>query len=128
MASEVRKLAERSQGAAGEITSLSGSSVDVAEHAGRAIMAIVPDIRRTAELVQEISVGGREQTAGMGQISNALSQLDQVIQQNASAAEELASMAEELSGQAESMKNAMGFFKLSTSHVNIEDLPAIAEE
>ena len=112
VASEVRKLAERSQVAAGEITTLSQTSVAVAERAGAVIKAIVPDIQKTAELVQEIAVGSREQTSGVEQINKALSQLDQVIQQNAAAAEELASMSEELTGQAESMKDALAFFKV----------------
>jgi methyl-accepting chemotaxis protein len=118
VASEVRKLAERSQVAAAEITELSGTSVAVAEKAGEVIRAIVPDIQKTAELVQEISVGSREQTSGVEQINKALLQLDQVIQQNASASEELASMAEELSSQAESMKDAMAFFKVDSAHAN----------
>jgi len=120
VAAEVRKLAERSQSAASEITALSGRSVAVAEKAGEVIRAIVPDIQKTAELVQEISVGAREQTSGVEQINQALTQLDQVIQQNASAAEELASMSEELSGQADSMKGAMGFFKIAADRGTME--------
>jgi methyl-accepting chemotaxis protein len=127
VASEVRKLAERSQVAAGEITSLSATSVTVAEKAGNVIRSILPDIQRTAELVQEISVGGREQTSGVDQINKALAQLDQVIQQNASAAEELASMAEELSGQTDSMKDALGFFKVEEAGAAAENLPALAD-
>jgi methyl-accepting chemotaxis protein len=127
VALEVRKLAERSQIAAGEITSLSGTSVAVAERASGLIGAIVPDIQRTAELVQEITEGSREQTTGVDQISKALSQLDQVIQQNASAAEELASMAEELSGQAESMKDSMSFFRIGEAHAIIGNLPSVVE-
>ena len=118
VAFEVRKLAERSQVAAAEITELSGTSVVVAEKAGEVIRAIVPDIQRTAELVQEITVGSREQTSGVEQINKALMQLDQVIQQNASASEELASMAEELSSQAESMKDAMAFFKVGSAQAS----------
>jgi methyl-accepting chemotaxis protein len=112
VASEVRKLAERSQAAAGEITLLSGTSVAVAEKAGEVIRRIVPDIAKTAELVQEIAVSSREQSEGVNQINSALSQLDQVIQHNAASAEELASMSEELSAQVESMKSALGFFKV----------------
>jgi methyl-accepting chemotaxis protein len=112
VASEVRKLAERSQVSAGEITALSGSSVATAEKAGGLIRAIVPDITKTADLVQEIAHSSREQTAGVEQINQALTQLDQVIQQNASASEELASMSEELSGQARAMQDAVSFFRV----------------
>ena len=115
VASEVRKLAERSQTAAGEISELSRESVAVAEQAGTMIAEIIPDIRRTAELVQEISAASGEQNAGADQINKALTQLDQVIQQNASASEEMASMAEELNSQADQLASAVSFFKLSTS-------------
>ncbi len=112
VASEVRKLAERSQNAAAEITKLAKTSTDTAEKAGARIQAIVPDIRKTADLVQEIASSSREQNTGVEQINRALVQLDQVIQQNASASEELASMAEELTGQSSSMQDAVGFFRL----------------
>jgi len=114
VASEVRKLAERSQTAAGEISELSGRSVQVAESAGQMLTAILPDIQRTAELVQEISASSKEQDAGADQINKAIQQLDQVIQQNASAAEELASTTEELSSQAEQLKGTISFFQLET--------------
>jgi methyl-accepting chemotaxis protein len=91
-----------------------GSSVveTVAEEAGRLIQTIVPDIKRTAEVVQEITAASGEQSSGVDQIGRAVTQLDSVIQQNASASEELASMAEELSGQAESLSETLGYFKL----------------
>jgi methyl-accepting chemotaxis protein len=116
VASEVRKLAERSQTAAAEIRQLSGSSVEVAEKAGEMLMQIVPDIQKTAELVQEISAASSEQNAGADQINKAIQQLDQVIQQNASATEEMASTAEELSSQAEQLHTAISFFKTTRSH------------
>ncbi|MEX2444162.1 MAG: methyl-accepting chemotaxis protein [Alkalispirochaeta sp.] len=112
VASEVRKLAERSQVAAGEIAELSKSSVDVAERAGEMINGIIPDIRKTAELVQEISAASSEQNSGAEQINQALIQLDQVVQRNASASEEMASMSEELSGQAEQLQTAVAFFRI----------------
>lgn len=112
VAGEVRKLAERSQKAAGEISELSAESVAVAESAGEMLRKIVPDIRRTAELVQEISAASGEQNTGAEQINKAIAQLDQVIQQNAGASEEMASMSEELSGQATHLKEVMGFFKV----------------
>jgi len=111
VASEVRKLAERSQTAAREITELSGSTVARAEKAGELIGRIVPDIGRTAELVQEISASTREQASGVEQVNKALDQLDKVIQQNAGSSEELASMSEALSAQARRMLEAVSFFR-----------------
>ncbi len=112
VAAEVRKLAERSQIAAGEIGELSGSTVTLAEQAGDKLLKLVPDIQKTAELVQEISVASREQDVGSGEINTALQQLDQVVQQSAASAEELASSAEELSAQVANQREAMSFFTL----------------
>ncbi len=113
VASEVRKLAERSQTAAGEISKLSSSSVEIAESAGQMLDKLVPDIRRTAELVKEITVASEEQNAGAGQINKAIQELDKVIQQNASASEEMASSSEELASQAEQLQSAIEFFKVT---------------
>ena len=120
VASEVRKLAERSQSAAGEIGNLSNSSVEIANKAGEMLTQLVPDIRKTAELVQEITASTGEQASGAEQINRALQQLDKVIQKNASSAEEMASTSEELSSQAEQMKDTISFFQLdsSTRHRN----------
>lgn len=112
VASEVRKLAERSQNAAGEINKLSASSVQVAEQAGQMLDKMVPDIQKTAELVQEISAASKEQAVGVEQINKALQQLDQVIQQNASASEEMSSTSEELASQAQQLQEAISFFKI----------------
>ncbi len=112
VAAEVRKLAERSQTAAGEISQLSTNSVHIAENAGTLLKQMVPDIQRTAELIQEINAATNEQNSGAEQINKALQQLDQVIQQNASASEELASSSEEMNSQAESLKDTMTFFKV----------------
>ena len=112
VASEVRKLAERSGAAAGEIKDLSGSSVQVAERAGEMLTRLVPEIQKTAELVQEIDAASIEQTTGAEQINKAIQQLDHVIQQNASAAEEMSSMAEELFSQAEQFQSIIAFFKI----------------
>ena len=113
VAAEVRKLAERSGEAAKEISQLSAGSVAVAEKAGQMLEKMVPDIQRTAELVQEISAASKEQNAGAAQINQAISQLDQVVQQNASTAEEVSSTAEALSGQAQQLQESMGFFTIS---------------
>jgi len=115
VASEVRKLAERSQTAAAEISKLSSSGVSIAEGAGEMLTKLVPDIRKTAELVQEISSSSNEQNSGTAQINKALQQLDQVIQQNAAASEEMASTCEELSSQAEQLQSAIDFFKIENT-------------
>ena len=116
VASEVRKLAERSQTAAAEISKLSSAGVAIAEGAGEMLIKLVPDIRKTAELVQEISASSSEQNTGTAQINKAIQQLDQVIQQNASASEEMASTTEELSSQAEQLQSSISFFKLDSEH------------
>jgi methyl-accepting chemotaxis protein len=120
VASEVRKLAERSQTAAGEISRLSGTSVEVAERAGDMLERIVPDIRKTAELVQEISAASTEQNSGADQINKSIQQLDQVTQQNAATAEETASTAEELNGQADQLQSAINYFKIEKRAINLE--------
>ncbi len=112
VASEVRKLAERSAKAASEITELSRMTMTAASDASGVIGAIVPDIKKTAELVQEIASASQEQSLGIEQIQKAMTQLDTVIQQNASASEEMAGMAEELSGESSDLKSTIAYFKL----------------
>lgn len=112
VAAEVRKLAERSQRAAGEIVELSRNSLNISEQAGVMLEKLVPNIQRTADLVQEISASAVEQNKGAAEINTAIQQLDQVVQQSAAAAEEMASTSEELSAQAEQMNSTMDFFKL----------------
>jgi methyl-accepting chemotaxis protein len=111
VASEVRKLAERSQNAAAGIRSLTTEGVRTSKEAGQLLSRLVPDIRKTAELVREIAASSDEQSKGVGQINGAIQQLDQVIQQNAAAAEEMASSAEQMSEQAESLNSAIAFFR-----------------
>lgn len=117
VASEVRKLAERSQRAAGEITGLAGSSVKVAERAGELLKKILPDVEKTASLVQEISAASREQDAGTQQINKAIQQFDQVIQQNSAASEEMSSTSEELAAQAAQLNEAIAFFKVEARSI-----------
>jgi methyl-accepting chemotaxis protein len=115
VASEVRKLAERSQAAAAEISTLSGTTVKAAQSAGEMLGKLVPDIQRTAELVEEISAGSREQNAGAAQINTAIQQLDKVTQQNTSAAEEMSATSEELASQAEQLQAAISYFRIDAT-------------
>ena len=115
VAAEVRKLAERSQVAAQEIGEVATNSVALAEKAGTLLDEMVPSIRRTSDLVQEITAASEEQSAGVGQINAAVGQLSQTTQQNASSSEELASTAEEMSAQAEQLQQTMSFFRLARS-------------
>ncbi|HRP24171.1 MAG TPA: nitrate- and nitrite sensing domain-containing protein [Thauera sp.] len=115
VAAEVRKLAERSQVAAQEIGQLAGNSVTLAERAGKLLDEMVPSINKTSDLVQEIASASQEQTAGVGQINNAMGQLNKATQQNASASEELAATAEELGGQAGQLQELMEFFTIDNA-------------
>ncbi len=112
VASEVRKLAERSQTAATEISGLSGETVKIAQEAGQMLSRLVPDIQKTAELVEEISAACGEQDIGAEQINTAILQLDKVTQQNASASEQMSTTSEELAAQAEQLQSVIAFFKV----------------
>ncbi|MBN2161682.1 MAG: HAMP domain-containing protein [Pontiellaceae bacterium] len=112
VASEVRKLAERSQTAAGEIGALSGSSVAVAERAGQMLDKLVPDIQKTAELVQEISAASLEQTKGVEQINTAIQQLDTVTQQTAAGVEQMHATSDGLATQARQLQEVIRYFKI----------------
>jgi methyl-accepting chemotaxis protein len=115
VASEVRKLAERSQAAAAEIGTLSADTVKVAREAGEMLSKLVPDIKKTAALVEEITAASREQDVGSAQINQAIQQLDKVTQQNASASEQVSSTSEELSSQAEQLQQIISFFRIDGS-------------
>ncbi|MBF0262974.1 MAG: hypothetical protein HQL97_14185, partial [Magnetococcales bacterium] len=129
VAAEVRKLAERSQIAAGEISHLSTSSVAISEETGRIINQLVPDIQKTAELIQEIAASSQEQNDGARQINQAIQQLDQVIQRNAGSSEEMAATAEELNAQADLMRDSISFFRLGPTQgtsIRASIMPAAA--
>jgi len=111
VASEVRKLAERSQTAATEIGAVSTQTLKAAQQAGEMLSSLVPDIRKTAELVAEISAACREQDIGAAQINEAIQQLDKVTQQNAGASEEMSATSEELAAQAEELRASIAYFR-----------------
>ena len=113
VASEVRELAERSQTAAQEIKNVASDSVGIAENAGRLIEEIVPQIKKTASLVDEIDASMAEQTKGIQENAKAVEQFDQVIQSNSATSEELSATSEELSSQAAQLLETISFFKLA---------------
>jgi methyl-accepting chemotaxis protein len=123
VASEVRKLAERSQAAAAEIGTLSGETVKVAQEAGTMLAKLVPDIKRTAELVEEITAACREQDVGSSQINQAIQQLDKVGQQNASASEQVSSTSEELASQAEQLQATIAYFRIDDAATGTKAAP-----
>ena len=112
VASEVRKLAERSQTAAQEIGVLSAETVKAAQDAGQMLGRVVPDIKRTAELIEEITAACREQDIGSSQINQAIQQLDKVTQQNASSSEQVSATSEELTGQADALLGTIAYFRI----------------
>jgi methyl-accepting chemotaxis protein len=111
VAAEVRKLAERSQVASREIGEVAISSVELSERAGRLLDAMVPNIRKTSDLVQEITAASEEQSAGVNQINAAVGLLSNTTQQNAASSEQLAATAEEMSSQAQQLQQTMAFFR-----------------
>ncbi len=126
VASEVRKLAERSQQAAAEISTLSSDTVKVAQQAGEMLIKLVPDIKKTAELVEEISAACREQDIGADQINQAIQQLDKVTQQNSAASEEVAATSEELASQAEQLQDTIAYFRIETQAMSRTSSPPAA--
>jgi methyl-accepting chemotaxis protein len=112
VAAEVRKLAERAQAAAQEISTVASSSVQLAVRGGALIGEIVPAIQRTSDLVQEITAASNEQTTGVAQINTAIGQLTQTTQQSAAMAEEFAATADTMRSQAQDLLHVMAFFKV----------------
>jgi methyl-accepting chemotaxis protein len=124
VASEVRKLAERSRTAAAEIGSLSAETMTAAREAGAVLATLVPSIKNTAELVEEISAACREQDIGASQVNRAIQQLDKIIQQNASAADEMHATSEALSGQAEQLRSSIAYFRIEGVGERTNSAPA----
>jgi methyl-accepting chemotaxis protein len=116
VAAEVRKLAENSQAAAREIDELSKSSVRIADESGKMLQKLVPDIQKTATLVQEIATASIEQDSGANQINNAITQLNAVTQRNSAASEEMSSSAEEMASQAEQLRETISVYKTNTNN------------
>lgn len=113
VANEVRALSTRTQTASAEINSLASSSVRIAQNAGQRLVNLVPQIQKTAGLVQEIRVASNEQNTGATQINQAILRLDEVVQQNTMLSQTMAATSEKLSKQAEQLRHTIAFFKIS---------------
>ncbi len=114
IAAEIGKLAERSKIAAAEIDELSGTGVNNAEDSEKLLSELVPEIRKTASLVQEITAASQEQYSGSEQINTTILQLNEITQQNAAFSEEMATSAEELSSQADQLLESVSFFNVGS--------------
>lgn len=119
VASEVRNLAQRSAGAAKEIKSLIGHSVEkvevgnrLADEAGVAMREIVTSVKRITDIMSEIAVASSEQGAGIEQVNQAITQMDDMTQQNAALVEQTAAASASLQDQAQSLVNSMSIFVL----------------
>lgn len=112
VAAEVRKLAERSQLAASEITAASSDTLDRSKLASQTLDHATPEIEKTAELIKEITVASMEMVTGVEQINNALQQLNQVTQRNAAHADEITTSAARLGKLSEALNRATSYFSL----------------
>lgn len=121
VAVEVRKLAERSQFAAKEISALTKDSVSRAESAGSMMLSLAEASRNASILVKEIAAACDEQTNGAIQIRQAMETLDQTTQQNSAISEEAASASEELSSQALMLQDMVNRFKLHEESHSVTD-------
>lgn len=121
VATEVRKLAEHSEKAAKEIGTMALENLKVSEYAGALLSQIVPNIKKTSMLVQEIAAASAEQSNGIHQINQAILQLDNVTQQNATASEQLASASEEIASQAVMLQQMIYYFKIENNTVFVDN-------
>ena len=119
VAAEVRSLAGRSAEAAKEIKALIGASVGRVEvgatqvdQAGQTMTEVVQAIQRVTDIMGDISAASAEQSAGVGQIGEAITQMDQVTQQNAALVEEMAAAATSLQNQAQDLVQTVAVFQL----------------
>ncbi len=127
VAAEVRSLAEQTRTAAGDITALTQTGLTLAEHAGARLAKLVPDIQKTAELVQEISAANREQRFGSDQINVSIQQLDTVTQHNAATSEDIAAVSETLASRAEQLRTIIAFFKVDDTERQDTAAPEVSQ-
>jgi methyl-accepting chemotaxis protein len=120
VAGEVRNLAQRSGGAAKEITELIKGSLEMIEtgtqkanKSGDALKKIIESINNVDSVIVEIAEATNEQKAGITQINLAVSEMDSMTQQNAALVEETASAGESMAGQAQELLAMVRQFRIS---------------
>ncbi|HHX71945.1 MAG TPA: HAMP domain-containing protein [Clostridiales bacterium] len=125
VADEVRNLAAKSAEAARETTDMIENSIEqikegmrLAEETAKEFARIVEEVSKAAELVENISVASKEQSAGIEQISRGVMQVSQVVQSNSATSQEVAAASEQLSGQAEILKEQVSKFNLKKHNQN----------
>ena len=119
VASEVRNLAQRSAGAAKEIKTLIGDSVEKVERgtklvgqAGVTMDEVVASVKRVTDIMGEIANASQEQSAGIEQVNQAIIEMDSMTQQNAALVEQAAAAAQSLQDQAGELAQVVSIFKL----------------
>ena len=134
VAGEVRSLAQRSAGAAREIKTLIGSSVDKVESgfklvrgAGETMNDIVASVQKVNDLIEEITVAAAQQQSGFQAINQAVLALDRKTQENAALVEEQAAAAESLRQQTVQLNNSIEGFKLSKEGLSVSDKPGVVK-
>ncbi len=110
VANEIRKLADKTKIASDEITKLSQNGQDISKIAGQKLEILIPEIIKSAELVDNIVTASREQQSGGEAINISIQQLTEITNQNSASAEEMSASAEELSAQAEQLKSLISVF------------------
>ncbi len=118
VASEVKRLADSSKEAAEIINKVSRETVIASDEAGVKLNKIVPEIEKTANLIQGIKLASNEQEAGINQINNAIQQLNNIAQQNAYSSENMANSSQDLSVLADKLKKTISFFQVGNDNMN----------
>ena len=120
VAMEVRELAQRSAGAAREISELILQSneqvqegVGLVRETGSALEHIDQQMTQMAADVEAIAIASAEQSLGLIQVSQSINHMDQITQQNAAMVEECTAATHELAGQARDLAELSNTFKLN---------------
>ena len=121
VANEIRKLADKTKISSDAITNLSKKEQDISKIAGEKLENTIPQIIKSAELVNNIISAGKKQQNGVENISISIQQLTEITNGNSASAEEMSVSAEQLSAQAEQLKKLISVFKINNSQNKLSD-------